>query len=187
MRFLADPRRFCPRRCSCRYFSIRKPFHWLRHSALRRLVSLQNRRLRRPRQAGHRAAPFQRHVFESSIFVNASASITGVFGETVFDCSGRAGPAFVITGASVAITNVTFQHCANFGALNSMGGALSANLSSVTVVSCAFVNNSAQSGGAVGVTSSALSVSASLFQGNSRADRQPFLRQCGYRGAGCAE
>jgi hypothetical protein len=103
---------------------------------------------------------------ESSIFVNASASITGVFGETVFDCSGRAGPAFVITGASVAITNVTFQHCANFGALNSMGGALSANLSSVTVVSCAFVNNSAQSGGAVGVTSSTLSVSASLFQGN---------------------
>jgi len=103
-----------------------------------------------------------------SITSALSLVISGVPSATVFDCSSRPGPAFIIVDSTVNITGVTFQACSN---PNATGGALSANRSSVAVMQCSFVNCSAASGGAMSVSGPGsglyLSVQNSNFSGNS--------------------
>ena len=107
---------------------------------------------------------------EPAISIKGSLSlvISGMPSATVFDCSSRPGPAFIIVDSTVNITGVTFQACSN---PNATGGALSANSSSVAVMQCSFVNCSAASGGAMSVSGPGsglyLSVQNSNFSGNS--------------------
>jgi hypothetical protein len=105
--------------------------------------------------------------FEPSIHINTSIIVSGLQGMTVFDCSGRAGPAFVAINASIAVSGITFRNCVNAHVSKGVGGALSAELSAVTISNCTFINNTAQYGGAIGVTSGTLVVFSSLFQNNS--------------------
>jgi len=107
---------------------------------------------------------------EPTISVTSAASlvISGVPSATMFDCSSRLGPAFIIVNSSVTITGVTFQACSN---PNATGGAVSASGSSVVVSQCSFMNCSAASGGAMSVSGPGdglyLSVQNSRFTGNS--------------------
>jgi hypothetical protein len=110
---------------------------------------------------------------EASVVVNSSVPFLTVYGSrdaSVFDCSRRVppgrGPAFIVSGASIALFGITFQNCINFDALSGTGGAVSANSSTVAVTDCAFLINVAQTGGAVGALSSTLTVTRSLFENN---------------------
>jgi hypothetical protein len=106
---------------------------------------------------------------ESSVSVTSAESlvIIGVPSATVFNCSSRPGPAFIIVNSTVSITGVAFQSCSNPIA----GGAVSAIGSSVAVSQCSFMNCSAASGGAMSVSGPGgglyLSVENSNFTGNS--------------------
>jgi hypothetical protein len=107
---------------------------------------------------------------ESAVNVTSAEPlvISGVPSATVFDCSSRPGPAFIIVNSTINITGVTFQACSN---PNATGGAVSAKGSSVVVSQCIFMNCSAASGGAMSVSGPGgglyLSVQNSNFSGNS--------------------
>jgi len=107
---------------------------------------------------------------ESAVSVSRAGSlvIIGVPSASVFDCSSRPGPAFIIVNSTVNLSGIAFQACSN---PNASGGAVNASGSSIVVSQCSFVNCSAASGGAMSVSGPGdglyLGVQNSNFSGNS--------------------